>query len=189
MDKGSILVVDNFIPDFNVVKEVIKDVKYGDHEFMGKNYTGWGSVTLPLKMLIEKKLGFPVAVYQSHLRMGRMDTPLTHYIHADNAGAEFGLVYYLSVPDCRTGTAFWRHKELGLQACPDDCDDELFSRLDADIRDPSLWEMTGFVDAKENRALFFDSSMFHSRWPEVIPVAVGDKPRLVSTTFFNRLPL
>jgi hypothetical protein len=199
-----VIVIDDFLPDFELAKRFIADVEYSDYEFGGKWYTGVGQVTLPVKALIEREVG-PIKIKHNHLRIGRKDTPLTHYIHTDNYGTALAMVLCLQSPDCVSGTAFWRHKETGLDRLelPDTrtvldseelCSDAAiaqrwrrFAYFDKAIKDESAWEMTELVESIENRALIFDANMFHSRWPKTLPVESGDKPRIVCTVFFDRL--
>ncbi len=178
------IVIDDFLPDFELVKKFVSGVEYGEHLYMGKMYTGFGPVTIPLKALIEEVCG-PVSIRLSHLRLGTKATPLTHYIHADIAGAKWGMVLCLSQPECETGTAFWTHTETGMDRMPFPTPPEIFRKLDDDIEDERLWTMTDMVPAKENRALFFESARFHSRYPKNLPIEPGDKPRIVCTTFFD----
>lgn len=174
-------VIDNFLPDFDLVKRFIADVEYGDYEMEGKHYTGVGQVTLPVKALLEQHLG-PIKIKANHLRIARNDTPLTHYIHTDNYGTALVMVLCLQASDCLTGTAFWTHKESGLDSLelPDK-----FEYFNNAIKNEDEWGMSELVESKENRALIFEANLFHSRWPKVMPI--GAKPRIVSTVFFDKL--
>ena len=178
------IVIDDFLPDLAIVQRAIVGVEYGDHEFMGKTYTGFGAVTLPLKALIEEVCG-PISIRVSHLRKGTKATPLTHYIHADAAAAKWGMVLCLSQPKTETGTAFWKHLETGLEALPIPTPPELFAKLDRDLTDLSKWTMTEMVPTVENRALIFEAARFHSRSPKNLDIPEGEKPRIVCTTFFD----
>jgi hypothetical protein len=178
------IVIDDFLPDFDLVKSFIADVEYGDYEMEGKHYTGVGQVTLPVKALIEKRLG-PIKIKANHLRMARSDTPLTHYIHTDNYGTALGMVLCLQAPDCPSGTAFWRHKETGLDRI--EMDKDVFEYFDEELKNPDAWEMTELVESAENRAVIFETNRFHSRWPKDMPIALGEKPRIVCTVFFDKL--
>lgn len=180
------IVIDNFLPDIKLAQKLIADVEFGDCGYLGKVYSGFSQVTLPVKLLIEEVVG-PISIRLSHLRKGTKATPLTHYIHADSYGASMGFVLCLSAPACQTGTAFWTHKETNLHKLPVPTPPDLFEYLDKEIKDVSKWEMTSMVEAKENRALIFESSLFHSRWPEVLPIEEGEKPRIVCTVFFDKL--
>lgn len=182
-----IQVIDNFIPGYADIRPLIDSCEFGEFGFWGKRYAGVGEYTLPLKALIEDVLGEPIYFVQSHIRLGTKHTPLTHYIHADNAAAKYACVVYLSEPDCDTGTAFWSHKALGVDRLQMPCPPEVFAKLDADIADESKWDRLEYVQAKENRAVIFDSQLFHSRYPQHLPIATGETPRLVSTIFFNKV--
>ena len=175
------MIIDNFLPDIGIVKRHITDVEYGEHELLGKKYTGFGRVSLPVKALIEKTTG-PISIRVCYLRKGGRDTPLTYNIHADRAVASHAFVLCINEPECESGTMFWRHKGTGLDALPVPTPLDVFAMLDADLHDESKWEQTEFVPSRENRALIFDSARFHSRWPKVID---SETPRIVCTAFFD----
>lgn len=177
-------VADNFLQDFEVVREMVTQATFSDFEFLGSKYSGFAQVTLPLRALIEDAVGFNVDFFMSHLRIGKRSTPLTNTIHADNYGAQYAMVLHFNKPACKTGTAFWRHRETGLYRMQQD--ENLFKFLDGEVKDESKWEMINLVEAEENRAVFFDSAQFHSRWPHTLPIEENETPRLVSTIFFNR---
>lgn len=175
------MIIDSFLPDIDLVRQFVADTQYGEHDLLGKTYTGFGRVSLPVKALIEKVMG-PVSIRVCYLRKGTKDTPLTHYIHADRAVAKYAFVLCLNEPDCESGTMFWKHKETGLEALPVPTPSDLFALLDADLKDESKWEQTEFISSKENRAVVFDSARFHSRWPKVMD---SETPRIICTAFFD----
>lgn len=188
MSKSRLIkVIDNFIPNFEYIRPLIDRVSFGDHEHKGKTYTGFGPVTLPLKKLIEEEMGFMVEFQQSHIRIGRENTPLTHYIHADSDGAQFACVVYLNDPSCETGTMFWKHKATRLDRLEQPADPDLFELFTKHISDESHWDKLEYVEAKENRAVIFDAALFHSRYPQTLPITEGQTPRLVCTIFFNKI--
>lgn len=182
-----IKVIDNFIPNFDAVKPLLDGVEFGDHIYKGKNYTGFGKVTLPIKKLIEEEMGFMVQFKQSHVRVGRSNTPLTHYIHSDSCDAQYACVLYFNEPACDTGTMFWEHKSTGLDRMEQPVDSDLFEMLSKHISDEAYWNKMEYVKAKANRAVIFDSSLFHSRYPQALPIEDGQTPRLVSTIFFDKI--
>lgn len=184
--KQDIIVVEDFFPDLDAVLELAQGIGFqDDYELFGKRYTGFGAATLPIKHLIERAVNAPIQIKMSHVRLGRKDTPLTHYIHADGPAATHACVVYLTKPDCFTGTAFWRHKATGLDRQPLPCPPELFAELDKDTGSEEGWELTGLVAAQPNRAVIFDSSLFHCRYPKVLPIEGQQTPRLVNTVFFD----
>lgn len=176
-DKEHLFVVDDFLPDLEPVFEVVKASRYSDASYIGKKFTGVGDVPLPVKPLIEDILGHKIAVSVGILRKGDPTLPITHYIHTDNYDATCVMVLYFNKPCYETGTAFWKHKETGIYRLPDDADQELFDYLTQEIKKPDNWEMTHYVQAKANRAVFFDSRLFHSRYPEHLPLESLHDPR------------
>lgn len=188
MSKSRLIkVIDDFIPNFEYIRPLIDGVSFGDHEYKGKTYTGFGPATLPLKKLIEEEMGFMVEFQESHIRLGTENTPLTHYIHADSDGAQFACVVYLNNPSCDTGTMFWKHKSTGIDRLEQPADPCLFELFSKHISDESKWDKLEYVEAKENRAVIFDAALFHSRYPQTLPIKEGDTPRLVCTIFFNKI--
>lgn len=179
--------VDDFLPDVETVLKVVKNSRFGNASYIGKDFTGVCDATLPVKPLMEEALGHKIAVSLGILRKGTTSLPLTHYIHADNYDARGVMVLYFNKPKYETGTAFWRHKELGLTRLAEDTSDKLFKRLDKDIKNPDLWEMTAYVPVEANRAVFFDSKMFHSRYPEHLPQQSEDDPRYSLVTSYYPL--
>ena len=182
-----IKVIENFLPNFELIRPLLEGVEFSDHDYKGKTYTGFGKVTLPIKKLIEEEMGFLVEFQQSHVRLGTKNTPLTHYIHSDSCDAQYACVLYLNTPACETGTMFWEHKETGLDRMTQPVDPTLFESLSKDISDESKWNKLEYVESKANRAVIFDSSLFHSRFPKDLPIEDGETPRLVSTIFFNKI--
>jgi hypothetical protein len=182
-----IKVIDNFLPNFELVRPLLDGVEFSDHVYKGKNYTGFGKITLPIKKLIEEEMGFMVEFKQSHVRVGTKNTPLTHYIHSDSADAQYACVLYFNEPSCDTGTMFWRHKATGLDRMKQPVDPCLFEMLSKHIGDESHWDKLEYVKAKANTAVIFDASLFHSRFPKDLPIEDGETPRLVSTIFFNKI--
>ncbi len=180
-----IKIKDDFLPNFDTCLGLLKDVKYGDFVYNNKKYTGVGQATLPVKALIEDTLGVKVMVKNSHLRKGNKNTKLTHYIHADSPEAQYAMVLHLKTPRCKTGTAFWQHKYTGLHSLPQQFGKALFDVIDNDTWNENKWNLTEFCESKPNRAVFFDSSLFHSRWPKNLPLEENEEPRLVFVCFFD----
>lgn len=180
--------VDDFLPDADVVFDVVKNSPYSNTEYIGKKFTGVGTCPLPVKPLMEDILGHKIAVSVGILRKGDSTLPVTHYIHADNYDATGVMVLYFNEPSYETGTAFWRHKETGLTRLPDDASDEMFAYLTEEIKKVDNWEMVNYVPVKKNRAVFFDSKMFHSRWPEHLPHESLNDPRYNMVISYHPLP-
>lgn len=181
--------VDDFVQPslFQAVKSLVSDIQFGKGTVLGKDYVGFGHATFPIKALIEKVVGQPVEFVMSHVRIGKRSTPLTHFIHADNVAADYACVWCLSQPACDSGTAFWVHKETGIDRLELPCEPGLFEKFDKDIQDETKWDKVAYIPSVENRAVFFNSSLFHSRYPKELPISEDETPRIVSTIFFNIL--
>ncbi len=83
-------------------------------------------------------------------------------IHSDMGWGTHALVVYLSEGD--SGTALWRHNVTGAERI-DPGDFDLFERLKGDWDNPDAWTQTAMAKMRLNRAVIYDGSLFHSRWP------------------------
>ncbi len=184
---GWVKVKDDFLPNLEDVLGMVAHVEYGNFMHDGEIHSGVGQASIPLKALIEEELGVKIAVKNSHLCKGTGDIKLSHYIHADLLDVQYAMVLHLTTPACKTGTAFWKHKYTGLEHLPENYGPILFDILEHDSWNESRWEMTKFIDAKANRAVFFDSSQFHSRWPKQLAIKAGEEPRLTFLVFYDVL--
>ena len=182
-----IRVIDDFTPQefFTQIVKLVRGVEFTEYEFISKRYLGVAGLTLPIKKFIEKEMGKKVRFTMSHVRMGNEKTPLTNYIHADNAACKYACVWYLNDPLCDTGTQFWRHNETGMDRMPWPPPQDLWDATDRDTQDESKWTKLEYTQAKANRAVLFDSQLFHSRYPKDLPLTEEDEPRLVFVVFFN----
>lgn len=182
-----IRVIDDFTPQefFTQIVKLVKGVEFTEYEFISKRYLGVAGLTLPIKKFIEKEMGKKVSFTMSHVRMGNEKTPLTNYIHADNAACKYACVWYLNDPPCDTGTQFWKHNETATDRMPWPPPQDLWDATDKDTQDESKWTKLEYTQAKANRAVLFDSQLFHSRYPKDLPLAEEDEPRLVFVVFFN----
>jgi len=103
-------------------------------------------------------------------------------IHSDMGWGTHALVLYLS--EGPGGTAFWTHKKTGAHRI-DAGDFYLFEQVNRDWNDADAWTQNQLVSMKFNRALIYESALFHSRWPFK---AFGNSPetgRLIVTAFFT----
>ena len=116
----------------------------------------------------------------------------TAYIHSDRTTGNYTCVCYLSEHEQEYGTAFYRHKPTGLLEMPS-FDDQKVLGLDkllaADMvaRGDDVWEKTGFVQGKFNRAVIFDAPLFHSRIPVTGFGDNEDEGRLIWASHFYKL--
>lgn len=168
--------VDNFHPSPDAITRVAKTLSYEEHEHEGHKYKGIGIGYSPegAEQLLSSVLG-RVKIDMEYFRLG-IGNDITNYIHADAGISQWAAVWYLSTPPpgVIAGTAFWRHKELGLEGMPDQewlthnemTADELVATLIRDNMDESKWEMTGLIGQKYNRIALYPTRLFHSRYPK-----------------------
>lgn len=103
-------------------------------------------------------------------------------VHSDLGWGSHALVLYLS--EGEGGTAFWRHKRTGAERInPGDRD--LFEHVRGDWNDESAWEQVRLVEMKFNRALIYESALFHSRHPFAAFGSGPDDGRLIAVAFFT----
>jgi hypothetical protein len=170
--------VDNFHPAPDAITRLAKTLSYEEREHEGHKYKGIGVGYSPegVAELISSILGRAV-IDMEYFRLGTsVGNEITNYIHADAGISQWAAVWYLSTPPIGVvaGTAFWRHKETGLEAVPDKAwltnnkmtPEDLAAILQRDNMDESKWEMTGLIGQKYNRIALYPTKIFHSRYPQ-----------------------
>jgi hypothetical protein len=197
----SSIAVDDFYPAPNAVRHIALKLEYGSQEYQGHTYKGIGLGYKPEQAdrFLGDVFGRPAKIEMEYFRLGTKNEEPTTYIHADQCIGEWAAVWYLSEApsDVVAGTAFWRHKELGLTEMPDIAyatqkfgdkefpADYLVQKLNEDGMDESKWDMVGLIPQKFNRLACYNSKLFHSRYPYN---GFGTTPadgRIVWTAFFN----
>lgn len=169
-------------------------------EFQGHRYKGCVPVADP-KLLSELEAGLakihgaPCKVTLAFFRLSlhNEDTPV--WIHPDSSCDEMAAVVYLTRPlYCYGGTAFWKHRGLGLDYYPDMADCELNSivpgqwlaeQVNQDGQSSDAWEMTGLVSMKFNRLVTYPTKLFHSRYPKESFGNNQDDGRLILAAFYS----
>lgn len=193
------IIVDDFHPAPVAISKVAKTLNYGPQEWNGHTYNGIGLGYSPENAYgyLGAIFGVPVKPKLEYFRLGTKTEPTTTYIHADSICAKYAAVWYLSEPPegIVAGTAFWRHKELGIDRLPsreevvasvgEDGVDAYIARLNADGNDESKWQMIGLVGQKFNRITIYPTNLFHSRYPQDAWGDSVENGRIVWTTFFD----
>lgn len=188
--RTSLIIADNFDPQPEALREAAMASDFGTYPFQGHSYKGVGGSNqnpIRMEMMISRILG-PIHITLSFFRLGTPENEPTTYIHADPTCAKWAVVLYLNTPEqCRGGTAFWKHKATGLEEVPFGKPVEFYESLNRDGNDESKWDLVGLAGMRWNRAVFYTSEIFHSRYPQA---GWGTGPadgRLIWTAFFNRL--
>lgn len=134
-----------------------------------------------MQELLEDLLG-PIEMHGMGYRLNYNEEEPNAAIHSDLGWGTHALVYYLS--EGPGGTAFWNHKETGAHRI-DNGDWWLFDKVNKDWNFEDRWTQRRLVEMKFNRALIYESALFHSRYPFK---AFGDSPdtgRLIAVAFFT----
>lgn len=185
--------VDNFHPSPDAISRVARTLSYEEHEYDGHPFKGIAGGYSPegAEQLISSILG-KVKIDMEYFRLG-VGNDITNYIHADNGISQWAAVWYLSTPPpgVIAGTAFWKHKELGLDRMPNQewltqnamTADEVVAILIRDNMDESKWEMAGLIGQKYNRIAIYQTGLFHSRYPKDAWGHDINDGRLVWTSF------
>ena len=194
------ITIDDFHPAPEAISRVAKTLSYEPIELKGVTYRGVGQGYSPEGVygLIGSLFGRPVRPTMEHFRLGTKTEAPTTYIHPDSTCAKYAAVWYLSEApkDVIAGTAFWKHRERGLQALNgrdhlvelaggEDKIEAFAKLLDEEGNDESKWQMTGLVGQKFNRLTIYQTNYFHSRYPkEAWGESVNDG-RLTWACFFD----
>lgn len=115
------------------------------------------------------------------MRRSPTGVAVPHIAHTDNSMGRFSLMLYLFDNE-GSGTAFIRHKSTGIMYAPESQD--FLNIVQADQNKPEKWDLVDMANAKENRAVIFDSGKFHCAMP-IGGFGEGVEARTVLTVFFN----
>ncbi len=200
-------VIDNFFPDPSQIREFALEHDYSSaNEMDGHKYPGTARFKHPrfesyLAGMMSAAIGARVEINVSAFVLAKEGEFTEQWIHADSNCAKWAAVIYLFDGHHEHGTAFWRHKEsdqvemaqpfydaLGVDVSDEEQVDALVAKVKAESDDESKWSLAGFSEAKMNRLIYFNSKLFHSRYPRH---AFGDSPetgRLITVVFFDINP-
>jgi len=178
-----IKVIDNALTDPTGVRTLGLNAEYIDWKGPdGDVYKRVSIQDIPsIRQLIEGVYG-TVDIHGMAFRLNYQDEQPNATIHSDMGWGTHALVYFLC--DGIGGTAFWQHKKSSAyRIAPGDL--ELFEQVKDDWDTEDAWNLKATVDLKFNRALMYESELFHSRHPAA---AFGSSPedgRLILVAFFT----
>lgn len=115
------------------------------------------------------------------MRKSPAGVPVPHKFHTDNSMGEFSMMIYLQ-DNPRAGTALAYHKELGINQAPND--NEKLEKTIKDCNDDSKWQIYKLAKMVKNKAVIFDSRLFHVALP-IGGFGEGEESRVVLTCFFS----
>lgn len=141
----------------------------------GALYTGISKRQMPEWFdRIAEVIGKPIVPKLSCFRLN-FEGELPHsWVHSDDICAKYASVLYLNLPEqCKGGTGFWRHVDLGIDRLPTREElkaiqinpDEFYERMTIDWKILRLWKQHFSVSMKWNRFITYPTCLFHSRYP------------------------
>jgi hypothetical protein len=178
-----ILVIDDALENIEEIRQRGIDAAYVDYEpGDGQVYKRVCVCVIPeVLKLIEKHFG-DVTLTGMGFRLnyaGELPNQLVHY---DKYWGTHAMVLYLHTdPDWRSGTAFWQHQSGSLRH-GDEWSQFVGERTGDRYEE---WMEHAFVRMIKNRAVFYTSDQYHSRFPFH---AFGNSPetgRLIVAAFFT----
>ena len=181
--KPELFVLDDFHPYPDEVREHALKQEYED--WLGPDgqvYKRICRTEVPLlRHMLEGLLG-PIDMLGMGYRLNFNDEEPNCAIHSDVGWGTHALVHYISKGP--SGTAFWKHNKTGMHRL-DPGDDWLLEQVNKDWDNEKAWNVRKFVEMRYNRALIYESALFHSRYPFK---AFGTSPedgRLIVVAFFT----
>lgn len=178
-----VVVIDDFLPDFDRVREHAKLSHY--YDWAGPDGEVYKRITmLHVPGMYDKlceSLGL-VRIVMMGYRLNYEGEPPNNPIHSDLGYATHACVVYLNEGD--SGTAFWRHKESQADSI-NYGETELFEQIQGDFANPDAWEQRMVVPTRRNRAVIYRSNLFHSRFPFEAFGSTPDDGRLIALAFFS----
>lgn len=175
------IVIDDFLP-LSVREEALRAPFIDWQGFDGEVYRRICITEVPgLRKRLEQEVG-PVQMLGMGYRLNFGGEVPNHAIHSDMGWGTHALVLYLS--EGEGGTAFWRHKATAAERI-EQGDDALFEAVRHDWDDASKWDQVALCPMKLNRAVIYESALFHSRWPFEAFGSGPDDGRLIAVAFFT----
>lgn len=184
------------IKDDFLTKEELKKTREEilKSDFAGVDYEGhfYKGITVPeaplfnAKEKLERMWNRKVTPKIEFFRLSKPQEESPSYVHADTICAKMASVLYLTDSDVG-GTAFWKHKETGLQRLSPNPSEKLIEKLLKDANDVEKWDMQAELKFKMNRFVTYPTNYFHSRWPFLSEGFGEDKEsaRLIYVCFYD----
>lgn len=184
MTGRGVLVIDSFLPDAEAVRATALAGDFVDWPGPdGEVYRRICITEIPgLHPRIEQAMGRPVDMLGMAFRLNFAGELPNAAIHSDMGWGTHALVLFLCEGD--GGTAFWRHRATGAYRI-DAGDTSLFEQVRGDWDDESPWDLEQLVPLKFNRAVIYESALFHSRYPFAAFGSGPDDGRLIAVAFFS----
>lgn len=167
---------DDFATDAEKVRRAVIDGRFSIQTGPdGAKYTGISMHPVPQWFeLIAKLVGKPIIPRLCCFRLN-LEGELPHsWVHSDDICAKYASVLYLNPPSqCKGGTAFWKHKTLGIDRLPSKAEltekqvnwEEFYKGIEQEWKKLAAWTQIDFVPMVWNRFITYPTCLFHSRYP------------------------
>lgn len=178
-----LMVFEQFLPNCNEVRE--HALKSGFYDWLAPDGEVYKRVCLTdvpgLRDAIEKVMG-PVEMLGMGYRLNYAGENPNHAIHSDLGWGTHALVLYLA--DGPSGTAFWFHSGTQTKSITIGQTD-LLDQIKDDWNKEEKWRLRDFVGMSFNRALIYESKLYHSRYPFAAFGSTPENGRLIAVAFFT----
>lgn len=172
MKPGLILTIPNFLTDSEAELNKSKEAEYKSYKFTGVVYPNIAISSLNATEVkkLEDAIGERLApILPPFYRLYTPEDNQPTYIHTDGFFKGYTLIIFLNKKeDCYGGTSFWKHKAWKICNYTDDLASDVLDELAADSYIQNAWNLEKTVPMENNTALLFDSSWYHSRYPQEI---------------------
>lgn len=175
-------VFDDWLPIADVVREKALKAEYFDYEGQdGAIYKRVFPIVIPEVVEAIEAIYGPIDVHSMGFRLNYEGELPNQLVHSDLGWGTHAMVWYLS--DGPSGTAFWKHSITNSVKY----DDSLYSLVAPTVDLPEYWEIRMLVKQAFNRALFYEGSHYHSRFPFEAFGSTPEDGRLIMVAFFTPL--
>jgi len=182
------LTKDNFLPNFTNFEKHLKTVSFDGevNPVDGVLYPDIstdipGRVLDSIREFINKY--FDVQEYSIPF-MRRMTHGLVapHQAHSDRVMGTHSVMFYLTNPKGKSGTALLKHR---VESSVKDCGDENALKCFEDTNNYEAWEEIEMIAMKKNRLCIFDADRWHRAEPVKGYGSNNEDSRIVLTWFFT----
>jgi len=164
MPTKNIIVIDDFYVNAMGTRKFILTQPFS----VRGNYPGYrttsyanNSIKGHLERIIGKKITWFPSDKNSYNGAFQYTTKdMKSWVHRDETRWA-GVLYLTPNAPVSGGTAFFKHKETGLEEVTKDTPKEIINKLDNDSNDMSKWEMVDYVGNKFNRLILFRGTRSH----------------------------
>jgi hypothetical protein len=116
------------------------------------------------------------------MRKSSKGVSVPHKYHTDNSMGRYSMMIYLQDRQ-DAGTGFAIHEPTGLSSAP--VFEHQLKETIKDCNDDSKWKIYNTIEMKQNRAVIFDSRLFHVALPIGGFGEAREDSRIVFTCFFS----